>query len=237
VLVRDPFVAKVLPHLVDAIEPADDQPLQVELGRDPQVEIPVECVVMGHKRPGQRAAVERLQHRGLDLQEAALVEPLAGRPDGGGALGEELTRLRVGDEVELATAIARLGVLKTVELVRRRAQALRQELPRREAQGELATTRLERRSLHADEVPEIQMQELIEALRTEHIGTGVELQPAGCVDEIQKRRLPVAAAGHQAAGDLVGAMGLLPVGEVRMSLPDGRDLAAPGEVVRERIDP
>ena len=42
VLVRDALVAEVLAELVDAVDAADDEPLEVELGRDPQVEVAVE---------------------------------------------------------------------------------------------------------------------------------------------------------------------------------------------------
>ena len=45
VLERDALVAEVLAELVDPLEAADDQPLEVELGRDPQVEVLVELVV------------------------------------------------------------------------------------------------------------------------------------------------------------------------------------------------
>ena len=44
VLVGDALVAEVLADLVDLLEPADDQALEVELGRDAQVEIGVELV-------------------------------------------------------------------------------------------------------------------------------------------------------------------------------------------------
>ena len=87
VLVRHALVAEVLADLVDALEPADDQPLQVQLVGDPQEEVAVELVVMGHERPRQRASVERLEDRGLDLEEAAVVEPVANRADDLGAAG------------------------------------------------------------------------------------------------------------------------------------------------------
>ena len=63
VLVGDALVAEVLAELVDLLEPADDQPLQVQLGRDPQVQRAVERVVVGREGARERAAVERLQHR------------------------------------------------------------------------------------------------------------------------------------------------------------------------------
>ena len=74
VLVGDALVAEVLADLVDALEAADDQALEVELGRDAQVERLVELVVMGLERARERAAVARLEHRRLDLDEAVAVE-------------------------------------------------------------------------------------------------------------------------------------------------------------------
>ena len=50
VLVRDALVAEVLGELVDPLEPADDQPLEVQLGRDPQVEVAVELVRVRDER-------------------------------------------------------------------------------------------------------------------------------------------------------------------------------------------
>ena len=78
VLEGDALVAEVLADLVDALEPADDQALEVELGRDPQVERLVELVVVRHERPRERAAVARLEDRRLDLDEAVLVEARGG---------------------------------------------------------------------------------------------------------------------------------------------------------------
>ena len=77
-LVRHALVAEVLAELVDALEAADDEPLEVQLGGDPQVEVAVELVVVRDERPRQRAAVERLEHRRLDLDEALAVEVARG---------------------------------------------------------------------------------------------------------------------------------------------------------------
>ena len=156
VLGREALVAEVLAQLVDALEPADDQPLEVQLGGDPQVEVAVERVVVGGERPRQRAAVERLQHRRLDLQEAALVEPAAHRRDHLRAQDEQLARLLVGDQVELAAAVAGLGVLEPVELVRRRRERLGQQLPAGGRQRQLAAAALEGGAVDPDDVAEVE---------------------------------------------------------------------------------
>ena len=53
VLVRDALVAEVLADLVDLLETADDQALEVELGRDAQVEVGVELVRVRDERPAK----------------------------------------------------------------------------------------------------------------------------------------------------------------------------------------
>ena len=81
VLVRDALVAEVLADLVHALEAADDEPLEVELGRDAQVEVGLELVGVGHERVREGAAVARLEHGRLDLDEALLVEVAPDRGD------------------------------------------------------------------------------------------------------------------------------------------------------------
>ena len=74
VLVRDALVAEVLADLVDPLEATDDEPLEVELGRDAQVEIGVELVRVRDERMREGAAVVRLKNRCLDLHEPLCVE-------------------------------------------------------------------------------------------------------------------------------------------------------------------
>ena len=74
VLVRDALVAEVLRELVHLLQPADDQPLEVELVGDAQIEVRVELVRVRDERLGEPAAVARLEDRRLDLDEALAVE-------------------------------------------------------------------------------------------------------------------------------------------------------------------
>ena len=93
VLVGQAFVAEVLAELVDLLQSADDQPLEIELGGDPQVVVGVEGVVVRHEGLREAAAVARLQDRRLDLEEALLVEVA---PDGAHDAG---TQFEVGARV------------------------------------------------------------------------------------------------------------------------------------------
>ena len=63
VLEADALVAEVAADLVDALEAADQQALEVQLEADAQEQLLVELVVVRGERPGRRAAVDRLQNR------------------------------------------------------------------------------------------------------------------------------------------------------------------------------
>ncbi len=66
----DPLVAIDAAQLVDPLHAADQQPLEVQLQRDPQEQLHVERVVMRLERPGRGAAGDRVQRRPFDLDEA-----------------------------------------------------------------------------------------------------------------------------------------------------------------------
>ena len=68
--VRDALVAEDPADLEHPLDAADDQPLEVQLERDAQVQVDVERVVVGDERPGVGAAGLDVEHRRLDLDEA-----------------------------------------------------------------------------------------------------------------------------------------------------------------------
>ena len=68
----DAFVAEVAVDLVDAVEAADDQALEVELGRDAQEEVEVERVVVRGEGLRGCASGDLVHHRGFDFEVAAM---------------------------------------------------------------------------------------------------------------------------------------------------------------------
>ena len=70
----DAFIAEVVSDLVDGIEAADDEPLEIQLVGNAQIQWYVERVVVRRERTRGGAAVERLQHRRLDFEKSARVE-------------------------------------------------------------------------------------------------------------------------------------------------------------------
>jgi hypothetical protein len=163
-----------------------------------------------------------------------LVQPPPGLRDDPRAGQEALAHLGIGDQVLLAVAIARLRVLEAVELVWRRAQALGQELPRGQAQRQLAPLGLECRALDADDVAEVEGDQLVVA-PAQVVRARLELNPSRAVHEVEERGLAHVAASRDPARHAVRRIGFFAVRERVVSLAYLRDLDPPLERVREGL--
>ena len=108
------FIAEDPPDLVDPVEAADDQSLEVELQRDPQIQVHVERIVVGSKRPGRGPTRHRLQHGRLHLGKAPAPKERPGLFHQPAAREEDLHHLGVGNQVEVALPVAELLVLQPV---------------------------------------------------------------------------------------------------------------------------
>ena len=116
----DTLIAEHSADLVDALQPADDQSLEVELERNAELDILVERVVVGLEGSCRGAAGVRDQHGGLDLHEALLVQKTADLRDDLAALDKGIAHVLVHDEVDIALTVARIAVGEPVPLLRQR---------------------------------------------------------------------------------------------------------------------
>ena len=148
------LVAEVPVDLEDPLDAADDAALQVQLGSDAQVEVYVEGVGAGDEGARRRPAVQRLQHRGLDLDEIQAGEVLAHRRDDLDAGHRVLARRGAHDQVRVAVANALL-LVHLGERDRQRAQRLRRHLPRRRHHRKFAAFRRDHAPSHRHNVAEV----------------------------------------------------------------------------------
>ena len=200
VLRGDPLVAEVAVDLVDPFEPADRQPLEIQLGRDAQEQLHVERVVVRHERPRQRPAGNRLHHRRLDLEIAAAVQKGANRSEHTTSDAEHLPRVGIDDQVEIALAVARLDVGQPVPLLGQRQEALGQELERRGPDRQLVRLGAEDATLDADEVAEVEQLEDREIALGQRVLADVDLDPRLPVGDDEEVGLAEAANRQDPAG-------------------------------------
>ena len=118
------LVAEDAADLEDPVHAADDQPLQGQLERDPQEHVDVERVVVGDERPRRRAAGLARAGPGVSTsRKPRSSSDAAGRGDHRRALREDLARVVVDDQVEVAAPVAGLGVGEPVAHVGQRRAA------------------------------------------------------------------------------------------------------------------
>ena len=109
------LVAEVLRELVHSVESAHDEPLEIELVGDAQVQRNVQRIVVGDEWPCGRAARNALKDRCFHLETAGFIEVLAHRGDNPGSLDEHFLYLRVDDEVDVPLAVAQLRIGHGIE--------------------------------------------------------------------------------------------------------------------------
>ncbi|EXI72116.1 MAG: hypothetical protein AW07_03392 [Candidatus Accumulibacter sp. SK-11] len=197
----DALVAEVAVDLENPLQATDDQPLEIELGRDAQEEIHVERVVVRPERSRRRAAGNRVHHRRFHLEEAMLHHVAADRLHDAAAHGEGEARLFAGDQVDVAHAVLLFLVGEAVELLRQRPQRLCQQANRRAADGQFAGARAKQRADDADDVTHVPALERRVGLLADVVTADVGLDAAGEILQRDERRLAHHPLEHDAAGD------------------------------------
>ena len=165
VLRRDPLVPEVPVDLEHPLHSADGEPLQIQLGRDAEIQVHVERVVMRDERAGERTAGDRLHHRRLDFEEAARRHERANRGDHAAPSLEYPARFGVDHEIQIALAVPNLDVGQPVPLLGKGQQALREEVQPGRPDGQLVGLGAEQPPLDANPVAEIEQLEDLEVER------------------------------------------------------------------------
>ena len=153
------LVAEAPPELVDLLEPTDQESLQGEFDRDPQLELLVEVAGPGHERGRRRAARHGQEDRSFHLQESLPVEEGPNLSGEERADAEALADLGRRHEVEVTAADALLRVLKPMVLLRGRSDGLREHREGTCRDGGLSPPRLRRMPLGAHDVSRVQVGE------------------------------------------------------------------------------
>ena len=208
------LVAEVAAELIDTGEAAHDEALEVQFVGDSQVEVDVEGVVVRHKGPCGGAAGNALQHGSVHLEVALLVEVVAHLVDNLRSLHKRLAHLRIDNEVDIALAVAQLGVAEGVVdhavLLfhdRQGAQTLAEHLEALHMDGSLTHLGDKHIARHADDVANVEQtleNGIVEGLvlvGAYLVALDIELDTAKGVLQLDKRGGSHDAAAHDAAGN------------------------------------
>ena len=204
----DALVAEDPAQLVDLVEPADDQPLEVKLGGDAQVKLLVQRVMMGEERAGVSTPGHRHQHRRIHLQKPPVVEEVADAADNAAPLDEHRHHFRVGDHVQVTLAVPHLHVPEAVVFLRQRAHPLAGDGEAMRVDGHLSRAGADHCPGDAKVVAQVQVLDEVEAL-AQVVLAQQRLDCSRSVLEVEERRPAHDAHGHDASSQgEVGDIGL-----------------------------
>ncbi|CAB4898651.1 unannotated protein [freshwater metagenome] len=204
----DALVAEHAPDLEDALHAADDEPLEVQLQRDPQVQGHVERVVVGDERTSVRSAGLHVQHRCLHLDVAVAVQ---GAPEAGDdrvAYLEGPAGFFVHDEVGVTLAVAGVGVGEALPLVGHGSQRLREQLEPIDLHAEFALTCGHHDALGPHPVAEVEIADLVERFVADNCLGDEQLDLVGAVAQRGEDELALFALEHHPPGDGHAHLGL-----------------------------
>jgi hypothetical protein len=145
-----------------------------------------------------------VHRRGLDLEEAGVVEDRAEAADDVAAGAEDVGDGGVGDEVDVALAVARLDVAEAVPLLRQRAVRLGEEAKVGRRDRELAALRRREAPLRLDDVADVDVGEVLVGGPHRRL-IHEELDLAGAVAQADEGEAARRPEGHDAARDVDGA--------------------------------
>ena len=106
----DALIAEIMADLIHALESADDQPFEIQLIGDAQIQRHIERVVVRDERTRRSAPVQRLQHRRFDFEIVQPVEMRANAARKHRAGAKKRTHFGMHRQIGVALTRTLLGV-------------------------------------------------------------------------------------------------------------------------------
>jgi hypothetical protein len=196
---REPLVAEYARKLEYALDAADQQPLQVQLRRNPEVQVHVERVVPGQEGSRVGAAVDRMQHRRLHFGVAMLQKHHAHGLHHAAPAQKQRAPFRMGEQVHVAPPRAQFVVHQAVPFLRRIQQRLRHQPASRAEHRQLTHLRAPEFAGHADQVAAIQVLEQAEIGLAQLILLQADLDAPSRIVQVKEGEFSVTSPAQDAA--------------------------------------
>ena len=118
----DALISEVSVDLVDPFESADQKPLEVQFGRDAEIQVHVQRVVMGPERPCRCAARNGLHHRRLDFEITPRIQKIADGLHDPGTQDKDLLDVGIDDQIDISLTVAEFHIGKAMPFFGKRSK-------------------------------------------------------------------------------------------------------------------
>src|SRR6185369_2357967 len=148
--------AEVAIQVINAIQPSDDQSLQIQLRCNPQKQRHVERIVVRAEWLGQRTSCDGMKNGRLHFEVTLVIQKAAQLADNQAAFDKHLADIRVRHQVDVASAISDFDIRKAVPFFGKRKQTFCKEFNSRGMHGQFPGSRSKHPALHTDEVSDVE---------------------------------------------------------------------------------
>ena len=163
------FVTEYSTNLKYLLKSADDQSLKVELQRDTQVQVLIQCIEMSHEGSCCSTACISHKHGCLHLHEALSVQVTPDSGDNLASLYKGILNIRIHDEIHISLTVTKVRIGHSVELLRKRLQVLTEQHCLNRMNRYLSLLCTEHISLNTDDVTYVILLEVCIGFLTERI--------------------------------------------------------------------
>ena len=153
---RNSFVAEHATNFKHAFHAANNESLQVQLQRNAQEQLHVQCVVVRKEWASVCAACFHVQHWSFHFNELVVVQRLAETGNGGVTNFESASCLFVNNQVGVSLAVTRVYVGKSVPFVGKWSYCLRQQLRVLHFDGQFTFARGHHQTSYANPVAKVE---------------------------------------------------------------------------------
>src|SRR5665647_1413794 len=123
----DSFVSEAAGHFKDMLEASNDQPFEISLRCDPQIDIHIKRIMMSSKGRCQGTGCLISQDRCLNLQKSPVFQKMTNRAQQYGSHQDDLSAFLIGNQIKITLAITQLGICQAMPLFRQFSQRLSQK--------------------------------------------------------------------------------------------------------------
>ena len=169
---------------------------------------------MRDERLSRSAALDGLQDGGLDLHVAVGLHKATEGGENLRTLTERLANVVVGDQVNIALAIAGLLIGKTVELLGQRTNGLGKQGRALRGNGKLAALGAHNHAGHAQDVAQVEGLERIPGSLVHVVDAAEQLNLGSRIAYDDEHDLALTALGDHTAADLHDVLGVLAIGKL-----------------------
>jgi hypothetical protein len=193
------FISVHTAKLIDFLQPAYDQTLQMKFQSNPHIKIHIKGIMVRNERPCTCSSGNGMQRRSLDFNVTSRIKEFPHCLEHSCALQKHPAHVRINYKVEIAVPIAKVNINQAMPLLRQGTKGFAKKSEFVYLNAYFSSSGAEHLTYYTYDVPDIQGCKKLVGSLTQGINFGINLDTPGKIQDIRESCLAVTAHCHQSA--------------------------------------